>query len=80
MVKLFETEVRSKSKEKETEGAIHELVHALAFSAVPISKIDSFVGQYLRKYCPALRSMTKSQQLSRKCLLEEDSYQVWSSV
>ena len=67
---LFETEIRAKSKEKEAEGAIHDLVRALSFSAIPITQLDTFLGLYLRKYCPALRSMPKSQQVANKYLVD----------
>ena len=51
---LYDSEVGAKAREKEAVGAIYDLVRALSFSAVPLSQADSFLGQYLKKYCPAL--------------------------
>lgn len=56
-VSLYETIVRQKDREKEAEGAIHDFVRALSYSAISINQADSFLGKLFKKYCPAARTM-----------------------
>ena len=54
---LYDSEVRSKAREKEHDGAVYDFVRALSFSGIPFSQASSFLGQFVKKYCPTLRSM-----------------------
>ena len=67
---FYDTEVRSKLREKEQEGAIYDFVQAFSYFGIPLSQADSFIGDFVKKYCPALRSMPGYQQLSSKYLKE----------
>ena len=62
--------MRSKLREKEHEGAIHDFVRSMAFSGIPLTQADNFLGLFVKKYCPALRSMPTYRQLSNKHLKE----------
>ena len=52
---LYDAEVRSKAREKEHQGAIYDFVRAMTFAGVPLTQVDSFLGDFVKKYCPALR-------------------------
>ena len=67
---LYDSEVRSKMREREHEGAVYDFVRAMSYSGVPLSQANTFLGQFVKKYCPALRSMPGHVQLSNKYLLE----------
>ena len=67
---LYDSEVRAKTREKVIEREIHDFVHALSFSAIPLTQADTFLGQSLKKYSPALRSTPKYQQLANKYQVE----------
>ena len=54
---LYDSEVRSKAREKEHEGAVYDFIRALSFSGISFYQASSFLGQFLKKYCPALQSM-----------------------
>ncbi len=67
---MYDAEVRSKTREKEHQGAIYDFVHAMTFCGLQMTQADSFLGDFVKKYSPALRSMPGSQQLSNKYLKE----------
>ena len=73
-VSLYESVVRQKEKEKEAEGAIHDFVRALSYSAISINQADSFLGKVFKKYCPAARTMPGRRQLEGKYLPEVYAY------
>ena len=54
---LYDTEVRSKLREKEQEGAIYDFVRAFSYSGVALSQADSFIGDFVKKYCSKLRKL-----------------------
>lgn len=61
-ISLFETVVRKKGKEREAEGAIHDFVRALCYSAISLNQADGFLGKVFKKYCPAARTMPCRRQ------------------
>ena len=65
---LYESMVRKKEKEKECEGAIHDFVRALCYSATSLNQANSFMGKVFKKYCPAARTMPCGRQLEAKYL------------
>ena len=67
---LYDSEVRSKMREKERKGAIYDFVRAMFFSAIPLTQASTFLGQFIMKYCSALRSMPGYQRLSSNYLVE----------
>lgn len=67
---LYDSEVRSKMREREHEGAVYDFVRAMSYSGVPLFQANTFLGQFVKKYCPALRSMPGHVQLSNKYLVE----------
>ena len=67
---LYDSEVRSKAREKQHEGAVYDFVRALSFSGISFYQASSFLGQFVKKYCPALRSMPGHIQLSSKYLVK----------
>ena len=69
-VSLYESVVRQKEKEKEAEGAIHDFVRALCYSAISLNQADSYLGKLFKKYCQAARTMPGRRQLEAKYLPE----------
>lgn len=69
-VSLYESMVREKEKERECEGAIHDFVRALCYSATSLNQADCFMGKVFKKYCPAARTMPCGRQLEAKYLPE----------
>uniref|UniRef100_A0A1X7UCT4 Uncharacterized protein n=1 Tax=Amphimedon queenslandica TaxID=400682 RepID=A0A1X7UCT4_AMPQE len=61
-VSLYESVVRQKEKEKEAEGAIHDSVRALCYSAVSLNQADGYLGKLFKKYCQAARTMPGQRQ------------------
>ena len=67
---LYDGEVRFKMREREHEGAVYDFVRAMSYSGIPLSQANTFLGQFVKKYSPALQSMPGYVQLSNKYLLE----------
>lgn len=67
---LYDTEARSRNREKEHEGAVYDLVRAMSYSGIPLHQAGTFLGQFMKKYCPALRTMPGYVQLSNKYLVD----------
>ena len=60
---LTETCSRSKQKEKQKEGIIHDFVRASCYGAISLQKAESNLGKFIRKYIPAAKN-------SNCCLLK----------
>ena len=60
--------MRQKDKDKDGEGAIHDFVRALRYSAISLNQADGFIGKLFKKYCSAARTMPCARQLEGKYL------------
>jgi len=67
---LIETCSRSKEKEKQREGFIHDFVRAVCFDAIPIEKADGYLGKLIKKYVPSANSLPTANNLREKFLFE----------
>ena len=65
----FESEVRAKAKELKAEGAIHDFVRALSFSAISSHQADSYIGQvFVQLYEPRPCLSNFQESISQKCM------------
>lgn len=64
----FDITIRQWSKEKESEGVIHDFVHAVCFAGINLECADGGIGCLFKRYCSAIKTMLCAKQLREKHL------------
>lgn len=67
---LAETICRSKEKEKNAEGFIHDFVRAACFDAIPLMKADTYLGKLMKKYVSSAKALPQAKHIRVKYLPE----------
>lgn len=62
--------VRHREQEKVSKGAIYDFVRALCFSGLSLEHADGELGDFVKQYCPAARTLPSAKHLRDKHLKE----------
>ncbi|KAG0415129.1 hypothetical protein HPB47_007701 [Ixodes persulcatus] len=67
---LFDVSCRQRANETEADGVIHDFVRALAYSGISMNQANGPLGEFVRKYCKAAKTMPTGHRLRLKYLKE----------
>lgn len=67
---MFDVCYRQREREKTAEGAIHACVKAFCESGISLEQAEGSMGDFIRTYCPAAKTMPGVTQLRSKYLTE----------